>query len=204
MSRRPRHRTPSSRPPWTTSRRGWRVIPVNHRGKQPIGQAWQTQRLDEDGIRAAFAVPRNSGILLGEPSGGLVDVDLDCPEAAVMAGRLLPATASFGHGGKLGHLLYQADAEVKTRRFTAPDRTVLLELRSDGVQRLVPPSIHPSGGGGVEWLGERQPAQIEAAELERLVALAAAATLLARARPVQGSRHDASLALAGGLLMGRP
>ncbi len=58
--------------------RGWSVIPVKYRGKQPIGSAWQKQRLDEDGLREAFAVPRNIGVLLGEPSNGLVDVDLDC------------------------------------------------------------------------------------------------------------------------------
>ena len=181
-------------------RRGWRVIPVRLGEKRPVGSGWQDLRLDEDGIRREFAALRNIGVLLGEPSGGLVDVDLDVPEAAVVARLLLPETARFGRAAKLSsHHLYRVTGEVKTRKFTAPDRTVLLELRSGGAQTVFPPSIHVSGER-IEWEDEREPLQIEAQELEQLVALVAAATLLARSWPAQGSRHEASLALAGGLL----
>ncbi len=181
-------------------RRGWRVTPVRLGEKRPVGSGWQDLRLDEDGIRKAFATACNVGVLLGDASGGLVDVDLDVSEAAVVAGRLLPATARFGRAGKPGsHYLYRVTGEVKTRKFTAPDRTVLLELRSSGAQTVFPPSVHVSGEP-IEWEDEREPLEIEAQELEQLVALVAAATLLARAWPAAGSRHEASLALAGGLL----
>jgi hypothetical protein len=180
--------------------RGWRVVPVAHGEKRPVGSGWQNLRLEEDDIRREFAVSRNVGVLLGKASGGLVDVDLDVSEAAVVAGRLLPATARFGHAGKpCSHYLYRVRGEVKTRKFLAPDRTVLLELRSDGAQTVFPPSVHVSGEQ-IAWEDQREPVEIEALELERLTALVAAITLLARAWPAAGARHDASLALSGGLL----
>jgi hypothetical protein len=181
-------------------RRGWRPTPLRARSKIPVLHGWQQRDIDADEIERLFAPDSNIGVRLGQPSHGLVDVDLDVPEAATVAKRLLPATACFGRAGKPGsHFLYVAEGGAKTRRLTAPDRAVLLEMRSDGAQTAFPPSIHPSGEQ-IAWEDEREPLRIEAKELERLVALVAAATLLARAWPAPGSRHDASLALAGGLL----
>ena len=42
---------------------------------------------------------QNIGVLLGDPSGHTVDVDLDCPEALALAGWFLPPT-----GCKFGRL----------------------------------------------------------------------------------------------------
>jgi hypothetical protein len=180
--------------------RGWAVVPVTYREKRPAERGWQNRRLTEDDIRHEFAALRNVGVLLGEPSHGLVDIDLDVPEAATVARRLLPATSSFGRPSKpCSHLLYLARGELATKRFSAPDHTNLLELRSTGAQTVFPSSTHPSGEP-IEWKDERDPLPIDAAELLRLVSLVAACTLLARAWPVLGARHDASLALAGGLL----
>lgn len=181
-------------------RRGWAVIPVHYRDKKPVGVAWHERRLAEAAVRTEFAARRNVGVLLGQASGGLADVDLDVPEAAAVAGMLLPATARFGRPSKPGsHLLYIAHGELSTTRFQGPDHTNLLELRGDGAQTVFPPSTHPAGEL-IEWEDDRDPFSIEAAELVRLMAAVAAATLLARAWPEQGARHDASLALAGGLL----
>ena len=113
---------------------------------------------------------------------------------------MLPATARFGRQSKPpSHLIYHAHGELPTKRFQAPDRTNLLEVRGDGAKTVFPPSTHPSGEP-IEWEDERDPLTIDAAELVRLVASVAAAALLARAWPEPGARHDASLALAGGLL----
>ena len=93
--------------------RGWAVIPVKLRGKQPIEKAWQKQRLDEDGVREAFALPRNVGVLLGEASGGLIDVDLDSPEARTIAVHVLPETARFGHpGSPNSHWIYRLKGDA--------------------------------------------------------------------------------------------
>ncbi len=178
--------------------RGWAPIPLGHCTKRPLDKAWQTRRLSEDDIHREFSQHRNVGVLLGPASGNLVDVDLDVPEATVVAGLLLPPTASFGHGGPVGHLLYFVRGELATRRF-ASDRTNLLELRGDGAQTVFPPSTHESGEL-ISWIDERDPYEIDAMDLLRLAAMVAAATVLARAWPALGARHDASLALAGGLL----
>jgi hypothetical protein len=180
--------------------RGYDPTPVEYRGKKAVLEGWQKRHLGEEALRGLFAQPYNIGIVLGAASGGLVDVDLDTPQAIVVARHLLPATARFGHASSpASHYLYRARGEVKTRRFKAPDGTCIAELRGEGAETVVPPSIHESGER-VAWELDCEPLAIEAADLTRLVALVAAAALLARSWPAQGSRHDASLALGGGLL----
>src|SRR5262249_20789517 len=58
--------------------------------------------------------PQNVGVLLGEPSGGLIDIDLDCREAVELAASLLPHTgAVFGRSSKRrSHHVYVADPLV--------------------------------------------------------------------------------------------
>ena len=82
------------------------------------------------------------------------------------------------------------------------NRTVLLELRGNGRQTLVPPSVHPDGESYI-WHGPLEPAQVDGTKLELAVHRLAAATLLARHWPsVPGSRHDVANALAGMLTRG--
>src|SRR5437763_14982124 len=64
---------------------------------------------------------------------------------------------------------------------------------------MVAPSTHPSGER-VEWEAFGEPAQVDGAVLRRCVTLLAAATLVARHWPCQGSRHHASMALSRVLL----
>jgi hypothetical protein len=50
-------------------------------------------RVTAETLEAHFnGVHQNIGVLLGKPSAWLVDVDLDCPEALVVAESLLPDT----------------------------------------------------------------------------------------------------------------
>jgi len=59
--------------------RGWQPIPVPHRSKKPALKGWPDLRLTAADLARHFnGQPSNLGILLGEPSGGLVDADLDC------------------------------------------------------------------------------------------------------------------------------
>ena len=92
-------------------RYGWHSIPVPHRKKRPILEGWQNLRLSEEDLPSYFnGHPRNIGVLLGEPSGGLLDVDLDCPEAIQLAPYFLPETLTFGRESKLrSHWLYVAE-----------------------------------------------------------------------------------------------
>lgn len=188
--------------------RGWQPIPIPPRSKSPYRRGWQRERWTEDELAARLRDgEHNIGVLLGEPSGGLVDIDLDSPEARALARAFLPKTdARFGRPGSPGaHWLYVADPLVPTTRYQDPlasgdeERGVLVELRSTGGQTIFPPSIHPSGEA-IRWEGEGDPAEVDGRELLTQVGRLAAAALLARHWPAKGSRHDAALALAGGLL----
>lgn len=187
--------------------RGFAVIPVPHGQKRPVIHGWQDLRLNEAGIRTAFQTPSNIGLLLGEPSGGLVDIDLDCLEARTLAGFLLPSTdlRSGRASAPASHRFYRVGSPLKTAKYIDPlgpsggDRAMLVELRSTGAQTLVPPSVHPSGEP-ITWARDGDPAEVDSDLLQRTVARVAAGALLARYWPSSGSRHQAALALGGGLL----
>jgi putative DNA primase/helicase len=125
---------------------GLAPIPVPFREKAPRLKGWQHTILSIDELPLHFAAHSNIGVLNGAPSGGLVDVDLDCAEALVAAGVLLPSTLRFGRASRPeSHYLYRCP-DVKTKRFVDPiDKACLMEIRSDGSQTVFPPSIHPSG-----------------------------------------------------------
>src|SRR5690606_26300049 len=86
------------------------------------------------------------GVHLG-PSG-LVDIDLDCPEAIELAPKFLPDTAIFGREHELSHWLYSGEATY--RKFIDPiDKTCILEIRAGhGKQSVLPPSITPRSASG--------------------------------------------------------
>lgn len=69
--------------------RGYAVIPVPARKKIPVLKGWTDLRLSESDLPAHFNGTGNIGVLLGEPSGWLVDVDLDCEEAVALAPKFL-------------------------------------------------------------------------------------------------------------------
>lgn len=184
--------------------RGWHVIPVPFQSKQPIITGWPSLRLDEKTLPEYFNWQlSNIGTLLGDPSGGLTDGDLDCAEAVRLAPRFLPTTHSiFGHARKRrSHWLYYADPIVPTEKFEDLDGAMLAELRSTGGQTVFPGSVHPSGEP-IEWDEDGEVARGPGAALRQAVAQLAAACLLARHWPATGSRHQAALAAAGLLARG--
>ncbi len=185
---------------------GWSPIPVPYKSKNPNRRGWQLERISaRDVLRRFNDHAENVGVLLGEPSQGLVDVDLDCPEALSLSDDFLPTTGTvFGRAGKpRSHRLYRVDPLVETRQYEDTDGTMLLELRSTGAQTIFPSSIHPSGES-ILWdeaphNGNVRPHGLDGRELRGYTDRLAAATLLARHWPAQGSRHEAAKALAGGL-----
>ncbi len=128
--------------------RGWSPIPVRFKEKIPL-PGWPNYEATEEAIVRDFGRgPVNIGVRLGISSGGLVDLDLDCPEARALAPLLIPATGfRFGRSIARGsHYFYLTDMPLKGQKFLDPiTRRSLLELRSSGQQTLVPPSVHPSG-----------------------------------------------------------
>lgn len=182
--------------------RGWAPIPVPFMKKGPTLEKWPDLRLTVSALPHYFdGAPQNIGVLLGEPSGGLIDVDLDSPESLILAPLFLPLTdCRFGRASTPeSHWLYRAIAIPLTKRYQASDGSVLAEIRSTGCQTLFPPSVHP-GGETIEFFKTGEPASIEQAHLLKATGKLAAAALLARHWPREGRRQEAALALAGGLL----
>jgi hypothetical protein len=184
---------------------GFSVIPVPGGSKHPGREKWQEERHTEADIPRVFNGDVNIGLQNGQPSGHVVDVDLDTPEAIAAAHFFLPPTgATYGRPGKQhSHRLYRVAGVVKTQQFKgkppdAKSATMIMELRSTGTQSLLPPSRHPSGEV-YEWEGNGDPAEIEPEALLKAVRATAAAALIGMYWPDPGSgvRHDCALALAG-------
>jgi Bifunctional DNA primase/polymerase, N-terminal len=181
--------------------RGWAPIPVPIRSKRPILMSWPSLRLTEEALVAHFdAGPSNIGLLLGEPSGGLIDIDLDAPEAVALASAFLPTTGMV-HGRpskRRSHYWFRTQPAPKTLKFADPDGTCLAEIRSTGGQTVVPPSTHV-GGEAITWDAEGDPTTVDADELRSRVGALAACALLSR-RWNGNIRHDLALSVSGGLL----
>lgn len=157
------------------TRRGFSVVPVPHASKRPGLVGWPRLRISESDLPNHFTgATSNIGVLWGEPSGNVVDVDLD-HELAVRLGETLPATgAIWGRASKpRSHRLYRVRGTIETRQFSArrpkPGETnhetrMLAEIRADGSQTIAPGSVHPSGEI-VRWDEEGAPGEIDAGEL---------------------------------------
>jgi hypothetical protein len=181
--------------------RGWYSTPLEPHSKKPIHNKWTNYRIEPHEFVLEFRDGRNLGLVSGEPSGGLADVDLDCPEARALAVHILPQTgAMFGRASApSSHWLYQCSPpDFRTTQYVDPvSGAMLLELRGTGGQTMAPPSIHPTGEP-VEWECEGTPRELPHVDLLRHAGKVAAGTLLARHWP-KGTRHWAGLALAGAL-----
>lgn len=107
----------------------------------------------------------NIGGLMGEPSGWVVDIDLDDAEAVRLAPEFLPPTRTFGRkSARRSHYLYRVKG-AQNRVWTHPDdKRHLVNLRSTGNQTMMPGSVHPCGEA-VEWENDLPIAAIEAHEL---------------------------------------
>ena len=72
---------------------GVQPIPVRPNDKRPVFKNWTSSRVTEETDFRQFGEDNNVGVLLGDPSGGLVDTDLDSPIAIKIADRILPNTS---------------------------------------------------------------------------------------------------------------
>jgi hypothetical protein len=131
--------------------RGYATLPID-RNKEPAraliratrGSArWRSLRSDparEDEIRAWFELDPSTGIgvITGEPSGGLVVVDVDDPAAA----PTLPPTATVTTGRCAGahHAYYRTDGRVRNHEYAWG------EVRAEDLYVVSPLSRHRNGG----------------------------------------------------------
>lgn len=190
--------------------RGWNPVPVPYREKNPNRKAWQKIIQTEATLPKYFnGRAQNVGVQFGPKSHGLTDIDLDCPEAIKLYRYFVPKTDSrFGRKSKpISHLLYYIDnapegASIKLTDVTPDGRPgdCIVELRmgggTKGAQTIFPGSMHDSGEV-IEWESDGEPAKSSFAELRTAIIKIAIATILIRAFPNKGCRHDAALALGG-------
>jgi putative DNA primase/helicase len=158
--------------------RGWSIIPIPHRSKDPGKRGWQNLRITTDDAPQYFnGKPINFGLLTGEPSNWLVDVDLDHEVAVQLAPDFLPPTESlFGRASRpRSHWLYRVTGPVDSKKISSKLHGMLVELRSTGLQTVIPPSIHVSGEP-IRWEAEgAEPTLVDPQELlEAVMRLGAA------------------------------
>jgi putative DNA primase/helicase len=183
-------------------RAGLAVIPVPGGTKNPNRPGWQHERWTVEDVPRMWDNGQGVGMLLGEPSRWLVDVDLDAPEARKIAGRFLPPTKTSGRTSSPdSHWWYRAE-NTRSRDFTDLKGEKLVELRSTGRQTLVQPSVHPESGERCCWSDSGLDTEyVSDGELLTRCREVATSALIARTIPPAGrGRHDIALALAGFLL----
>jgi putative DNA primase/helicase len=180
---------------------GWAPIPVPPGQKNPNRRGWQNEHLRLEDVPKCWTNGQNVGVLLGSPSGGLVDVDLDVAELLPIADRFIKPTLTSGRpGAERSHRWQRIVGTIRRVSFDDLDGTRLLEIRGDGHQTIAPPSVHPSGER-YAW-SKADPSEAVEVELEELLRSCrelATAGLVARHLPARG-RHDLGMALAGFLL----
>jgi putative DNA primase/helicase len=176
-------------------RREWAPVPlpltVKSKGKDPDAgkgcylNGWPTLRITEAQVEQYFSGPVNVGVVLGN---GLVDIDLDCPEAIKLADNLPPTNSIFGRASKpRSHRLYQCDTIAPTQKFYDPiTGKMIVELRGDmkdgrpGAQTVMPGSIHVKSSEWIEWVEDGERARIAYDDLHRSVMQLAIGVLLVR------------------------
>lgn len=191
--------------------RGYSPIPVHAGGKKPRDAGWQHKRLLLPDVDREFSRNPNIGIQCGEPSDGLIDVDIDS-ELAKRLVALLPATGMVHGrtGNAKSHYWYKCSGEIpRTTQFKDPTTgEMIIEVRSTGGQTVVPPSRYNNPNSNdvssldLIWDAFGSPGVVEGHRLVSSVAKVAAATLVASHWNRVGSRHITALALAGMLLRG--
>lgn len=113
---------------WAALARGWQPIPMQLRTKKLMFPG-EPPTLDagnfEQYFDPAYDGQYNVGVRMGEPSSGLVDIDLDDPGAVELAPQFLPPTGmTFGRAGKRrSHWLYQVEGALPpSKEFKDPTK----------------------------------------------------------------------------------
>ena len=157
-------------------RLGWRIVPLDGKNPGVSGKGWGLRdhspsewTRNRNGIK-----PTNYGVVLGEASNNLVDIDLDSPEALAAAPYIFDDfnPVFFGRGGVRTHMIFTATDVPKE----AKDLYLGMKIDRDGksyksvelrtgfgydakgkkieLQTMIPPSVHPSTSEKIEFFGD--------------------------------------------------
>ena len=144
----------------------WRFTKVKSREKVPYPASWQTNHLSLSEIPYSD----NVGVVLGEASNGLMALDFDGPTSwdwfTDNIGCNLPDTVSWTSGKDARvQMAYTIPADywpyIRTHKVTTKPgdkasglKPEQMEFRWNGLQSVLPPSIHPEylNGYTYEWL----------------------------------------------------
>lgn len=189
---------------------GWEPLVLPAREKAPKGK-WgkAVDRSDED-LFFAFGPVSNVGIALGERSSGLIDIDNDWREAALIGNLVFARYPSFGRAtSQNSHRLVRGTLRKNTpyqipavaEGLFGTDKATVLELRGNKLQTMVPPSVHPNGEH-LRWHDDpRMMPEVDGVELERYAGcVASLAVILNRYPRGSGNRDNICLALTGTLI----
>ena len=204
--------------------RGWTVLKIPYKSKSPTDNAWQKMdpnwiNNNASDINSKFIDGGNNiGIRLDHP---LVDIDLDCGEARLLASHYLPDTnCIFGRkSARSSHWVYNVDDNLPMKRFNGakpvPKRSpglktpgvqdTIVEYRAGNtVQTVFPGSVHGATGEKIDWESgrDKDPTKVSANHLFECVRTLAAASLILEYYPNQGHRNLYILNVIGGLLTG--
>ena len=133
--------------------RGWAPLPVPYRQKKPVLDGWPSFRTTREVLPHHFnGAPQNIGVLLGEPSRGLTDVDHDCVEALDLAWSDARTLVVLGTSSATA--LEVVDLTVGTpvtRRQTAPDAAATTIAAAPGRVDLVGDDTTSWQQSGATW-----------------------------------------------------
>jgi putative DNA primase/helicase len=186
---------------------GFCPIPVKPRDKVPAKGGWPSLRIPFEKLHLSFFGDRNVGVVLGDASDGLVDIDLDSPEAIILASHFLPHTSfKFGRRSKPdSHWLYRVPVVPGTKR--RKDKDCIVEVRGNSIrgepghQTAFPGSVHCSGERiefSIPLTDGRlpDPAKTTAEVLNNAAIRISVGSVLLK-NWHSGKRHDLALAIAG-------
>ena len=179
---------------------GFLPIPVPFKSKQPTIKEWTNLAITADNADQYFnGQPINIGILTGERSRGLVDIDIDDLDALKFADWFLPeSNCSFGRESKpKSHRVYRVTESKSREAFES--NSMIIEVRGNKHFTLFPGSVHPSGEP-IEFVDPTDftPTGSSWEELHRAATRIAIATVLYK-RWTKGVRHQLTLSVAAAL-----
>ena len=169
---------------------GISLIPIRKISKEPYHPYWTTR---EEFRPEEFGEGDNVAGRWGKKSNNITDIDCDIKEACRIAAEVFSQGICYGRkSNPASHYLVKSP-DAKTKKFLF-EGEMIIELRSNGQQSVLPPSIHKEGEP-YEWERRDNIFTFDKEHLTKNVSRIAGCSLLASYW--KGGRHEKSITLAG-------